>query len=195
MAIVYKCPHCGNKITIEQDVISIHCPYCGVEFDAASNKQPPVFRGDQGQAQQPPQQPPQQGYQQPGYQQPLQQGYQQSGQQQPPQQGYQQPGYQQPYPPANNDIFANGPSGKSRGIAGLLAIFVGCLGIHYFYLNKPTPGVVCLIVSLLGGGLTCGSVAGVVAILTLVQGILMMTMSQEEFERKYVYTTNDFPLF
>lgn len=169
MAIVYKCPHCGNKITIEQDVISIHCPYCGVEFDAASNKQPPVFRGDQEQAQQPPQQP--------------------------PQQGYQQPGYQQPYPPANNDIFANGPSGKSRGIAGLLAIFVGCLGIHYFYLNKPTPGVVCLIVSLLGGGLTCGSVAGVVAILTLVQGILMMTMSQEEFERKYVYTTNDFPLF
>lgn len=182
MAIVYKCPHCGNTITIEQNVISIHCPYCGVEFDAASNKQPPVFRGDQGQAQPPPQQPPQQGYQQPGYQ-------------QPPQQGYQQPGYQQPYPPASNDIFANGPSGKSRGIAGLLAIFVGCLGIHYFYLNKTTPGIVCLLVSLLGGGLTCGSVAGIVAVLTLVQGILMMTMSQEEFERKYVYTTNDFPLF
>ena len=34
-----------------------------------------------------------------------------------------------PPPPANNgDIFTPGPSGKSRGVAGLLAIFLGGFG-------------------------------------------------------------------
>ncbi|MBR6490444.1 MAG: NINE protein [Muribaculaceae bacterium] len=119
-----------------------------------------------------------------------QQGYQQYGNQQ---QGYQRPNYA--YQQSSNDIFANGPSGKSRGVAGLLAIFLGSLGIHYFYIEKSTAGIVFLLVSLIGGILTCGILAGVVGIVALIQGILMMTMSQQEFENKYVTTPDQFPLF
>lgn len=89
---------------------------------------------------------------------------------------------------ASLGLFDAGPSGKSRGVAGLLAILLGSLGVHYFYLNKTTGGVVFLIASLL----TCGSVTG---ILSLITGIIMLVSSQEEFESKYVYTTNSMPLF
>ena len=170
MAINYKCPSCGNMINTQFEVSNIKCPYCGTEFQAANNQQPPVFNAGNNA-----------GQQQPYGQQPY---------------GQQQQGYQQQYgayqqPPASNDIFANGPSGKSRGIAGLLAIFLGSLGIHYFYLGKSTPGIVFLLVSIL----SCGILATVVAIVALVQGIMMMTMSQQEFESKYINTANNFPLF
>jgi TM2 domain-containing membrane protein YozV len=86
-----------------------------------------------------------------------------------------------------DNIFSPGPSGKARGVAALLAIFLGSLGIQYFYLGKNTAGIIALVVSLV----TCG----IPGIIWLIQGILMFTMSQEDFERKYVNTTSTFPLF
>lgn len=115
-----------------------------------------------------------------------------------PQPGYQQTGYQNPnysHQQSSNDIFANGPSGKSRGAAGLLAIFLGWLGIHYFYMGKNIAGIVFLLVSVIGGGMTCGVLTGIVFIVTVVQGILIMTMSQQDFERKYINTPEQIPLF
>jgi len=117
-------------------------------------------------------------------------------QQQPPyQQGYQQPPYQQPQygyqqPASSGNIFDEGPSGKSRGLAGLLAILLGSLGIHYFYLGKNTAGIVFLLVAVL----SCGFLAALTAILSLIQGILMFTETQEEFERKWVNCPTDFPI-
>ena len=108
---------------------------------------------------------------------------QQYGQQQQQQYGYQQP--------PSNDVFAEGPSGKSRGIAALLAIFLGAIGIHYFYLGKTTPGIVFLVASLI----SCGILAAVTSIIGLIQGIMMFTMSQQEFENKYVNPAVSFPLF
>ena len=35
----------------------------------------------------------------------------------------------------NNDAFASSPNGKMRGVAALLAIFLGSIGIQYFYLG------------------------------------------------------------
>lgn len=181
MAINYKCPSCGNMIMTQYEVNNIKCPYCGNEFQASNGQQPPIFNGGDN-----PQQGQQQSYQQPGPQPGSQQPYGQ-------QPGYQQYGaYQQP---ASNDIFAEGPSGKSRGIAGLLAIFLGTFGAHYIYVGKNTAGVVFILISLLGGLVTCGVAAALVATFALIQGILMLTMSQDEFEKKYVYTTNQFPLF
>ena len=101
------------------------------------------------------------------------------------QQGWQQNAYGQPQ--KNVDLFANGPSGKSRGVAGLLAILLGGLGVHYFYLGKTGAGVLFLILGLLSCGL--------ISVLTLIQGILMLLMTQEDFEKKYVYTQSSFPLF
>lgn len=91
-------------------------------------------------------------------------------------------------PSGYNDIgpFDEGPSGRSRGVAGLLAIFLGYLGIQYFYLGKTTAGLLAIVISLV----TCGGAS----ILWLIQGILMICMSQGEFERKFIYTSSSFPL-
>jgi TM2 domain-containing membrane protein YozV len=167
MSVTYKCPNCGNNVTTEQQVSNLTCPYCGNSYNTASNQQPPQFGGNQQ-----------------GQQQQQQYGYQQ----QPPY-GQPQYGYQQPY--RSNDVFAEGPSGKSRGIAALLAILLGAIGVHYFYLGKTTPGVVFLVASLL----SCGILAAVTSIIGLIQGIMMFCMSQEEFENKYVNPAVSFPLF
>lgn len=95
------------------------------------------------------------------------------------------------YPQQEPDIFSNGPSGKSRGVAGLLAILLGSLGVHYFYIGKSTAGIIFLAITLV----SCGILGTVVAIMSLIQGIMMMTMSQSEFETKYVNSPDSIPLF
>ena len=160
------------------------CPYCG---------QPVAQQPQQPYQQQPYQQQPYQ--QQPYQQQPQQQQYQQP--QQPQQQQYQQQ-YQQPYgqqqqyqqPYAQQPQYAYGApggSGKSKTTAGILGLLLGGLGVHYFYIGKPGGGLLCLLLTVV----TCG----LWGILTLVQCIMMLTMSQEEFDQKYVYTEKTFPLF
>ena len=174
MSISYKCPHCGKNIITECEVSNIKCPYCGNDFQAINGQEPPVFNQAKQQQQQQQQQPPYGGqgqYQQPPY-------------------GGQYGAYQQPYM-QSNDIFSNGPSGKSRGIAGLLAILVGAFGVHYFYLGKTTAGVVFLVASIL----TCFILAAVTGIIALIQGIMMLCMSQQEFEDKYVNPAVSFPIF
>ncbi len=106
-------------------------------------------------------------------------------------QGYQQ-GFQQGYNSASGGtVFDCGPSGRSRGVAALLAIFLGALGIHYFYLGKNTAGIVFLLISIF----SCGILAAVTSVLALVQGIIMLTLTQEQFEQKYVYCPQSIPLF
>ena len=69
--------------------------------------------------------------------------------------------------------------------AGVLALLLGGLGIHYFYLGKSTGGIVFLL-------LCC---TGIPSLLAFVQGIMMLTMTDEQFLQKYVYTESSFPLF
>lgn len=148
-----------------------------------------------------PQMPPQMHPQQPPMQQPAQPQQYAQPQYQQPQPQYQQPQYQQPQYAYGQPqqpqygygqqqqigAFDAGPSGKSRGVAGLLAIFLGGLGIHYFYCGKGGGGAICILLTIV----TCGAWS----ILTLIQGIMMLTMSCEDFERKYVYSQSTFPLF
>ena len=84
-------------------------------------------------------------------------------------------------------LFDEGPSGKSRGLAGLFAILLGGLGIHYFYMGKVTGGIICILLTIV----TCG----VWSIINLIMGIKMLCMKQDEFEEKYVNTPSAFPLF
>ena len=109
------------------------------------------------------------------------------------QQNYQQPNYayNQPQQPPSDNVFNSGPSGRSRGVAALLAILLGTVGGHYFYCGKTVAGIICLAVTLI----TCGFAAFILGIITLIQGILMFTMTQKQFEDKYVTTPNTFPLF
>lgn len=109
-----------------------------------------------------------------------------NAQQTPPPYGYQQPQQQQYY--NNNDAFSpSGPQGKSRGVAGLLAILLGGFGVHYFYLGKTGGGLIALALTL------CS--CGIWSVLALVQGILMLCMTNAEFQRKYVESTSTMPLF
>ena len=71
---------------------------------------------------------------------------------------------------------------KSKVAAGVLAILLGTLGIHKFYLGNTKPALIMLLVSLL----TFGIGAPIMAIIGLVEGILYLTKSDEEFYQLYV---------
>jgi len=69
---------------------------------------------------------------------------------------------------------------KSKLAAGLLGIFLGGLGIHNFYLGKTNRALVQLLVSLIGGIITCGLAAVAMEIWGLVEGIMILTGSIAE---------------
>ncbi|MBD5179164.1 MAG: TM2 domain-containing protein [Bacteroidales bacterium] len=88
----------------------------------------------------------------------------------------------------DNNVFSpSGPEGKCRGVAALLAIFLGYFGAQYFYLGKGWAGVIVLLLSLCSCGLW--------QVISTIQGVLMLCMTNDEFERKYVQTSATFPLF
>lgn len=94
------------------------------------------------------------------------------------------------YPPKTDffdSLSYSGASGKSRLVFALFAIFVGWIGLQYFYVNKVSAGIITIVLTLI----TCGAWE----VISFVQGVLVLVMSQEEFERKYVYNPASFPLF
>ena len=66
--------------------------------------------------------------------------------------------------------------------AGILAIILGCLGIHKFIMGYTKEGVIMLLVSLL----TFGIGALVMWVIGLVEGIIYLTKSDEDFVATYV---------
>lgn len=97
-----------------------------------------------------------------------------------------------------------GDIATQRLIAGLLGIVLGAFGVHKLYLGLTTPGLIMLGVNVgvwvlalllglitLGFGLVvtlplAGLVSGAVGLLGLVEGILYLTKSDEDFYREYV---------
>ena len=71
---------------------------------------------------------------------------------------------------------------KEKVVAGLLGILLGSLGIHKFYLGYTKEGVIMLLVSLL----TCGVGAAVMGVIGLIEGILYLTKTDEDFDITYV---------
>ena len=90
-----------------------------------------------------------------------------------------------------DSVFNNGPSGKSRGIAGLLAILMGWCGLHYFYINKTNAGILFLLIAIL----SCGIFSTITFIVSVIQGVLFFTSTQEEFESRWVNSPSNIPLF
>ena len=64
---------------------------------------------------------------------------------------------------------------KSKTTAGLLAIFLGGIGMHKFYLGKPFQGILYLVL--------CWTY--VPAIVGLIEGIAYLTMRETRFAAKY----------
>jgi TM2 domain-containing membrane protein YozV len=66
--------------------------------------------------------------------------------------------------------------------AGLCAILVGSLGVHKFILGLTTPGLIMLLVTVL----TCGIGALPMHIIGIVEGIIYLTKSDEDFYQTYI---------
>jgi TM2 domain-containing membrane protein YozV len=78
---------------------------------------------------------------------------------------------------------------KNKIAAGLLAIFLGGLGIHKFYLGFTGPGLVFLLVNTVGWLVTWIMLFlpnVVLCVIALVEGIIYLTKTDEEFEQLYV---------
>lgn len=76
-----------------------------------------------------------------------------------------------------------GPNpGEKKLVAGLLAILIGSLGIHKFYLGYQKEGLIMLLVTVL----TCGVGGVVMMVIGIVEGILYLTKPDEEFAAVYL---------
>jgi len=96
-----------------------------------------------------------------------------------------QTGYQPIQPPGA--MYQTGTDWQARGAnkkiaAGICGILVGTFGVHKFILGYQTEGVIMLLVSIL----SCGMLAIVMQIIGIVEGIMYLTKSDEEFVRTYV---------
>lgn len=87
--------------------------------------------------------------------------------------------------PPTPDIEGN--VGDKKTLFGILALLIGCLGIQYFTIGKTTAGLLTILISFL----TCGAWGFVM----FVQGIIVLTMNNEDFSRKFLNSTSTFPLF
>lgn len=168
-----NCPSCGSVIADG----SSFCFNCGAPVAQPAGQAPTNPAPDAGYAA--PQQPAQPV-------QPVQPGY------------AAQPVYgaQQPQQPAQPGYYASTPAGqpvsgapagaqKSKVAAGILGILLGSLGIHKFYLGYTQEGLIMILVTLIGGVITLGVAAGVMGIIGLVEGIMYLTKSDDEFYRTY----------
>ena len=90
-----------------------------------------------------------------------------------------------------NGLFDDGPSGKNRGLAAILAICLGCFGTHYFYVGKNTAGITFLAITIL----SCFILGIITQIISTVQGIIILASTEQEFEDKYINTQSSFPIF
>lgn len=69
------------------------------------------------------------------------------------------------------------PGAEKKIPAGILAILLGAFGVHKFYLGYTKEGVIQLIL-----GFACG-IGGIIGI---IEGIMYLTKSDEDFAATYV---------
>jgi TM2 domain-containing membrane protein YozV len=73
------------------------------------------------------------------------------------------------------------PTESKRILAGVLAILLGALGVHKFVLGITTPAIIMLAVSLV----SCGIAAPIMSIIGIIEGIIYLTKTDEEFHQIY----------
>lgn len=74
------------------------------------------------------------------------------------------------------------PGADKKLVAGILAILLGGLGIHKFFLGYQKAGIIMLLVTIL----TCGFGGAIMGIIGIVEGIIYLTKTDAEFVATYV---------
>ena len=87
-------------------------------------------------------------------------------------------------------LTANSPgiiaAGRKKVNAALLGFFLGGLGIHKFYLGYTTAGWITLVLSFFLLIFTCGMGNLVLGLLILIEVIIYLTKSNEQFYEEYI---------
>ena len=84
------------------------------------------------------------------------------------------------------------PGADKKIPAALCGILLNGLGIHKFILGYNTEGIIML-VAYIGGFFLCGIPTAIVAIIGIVEGIIYLTKTDEQFVNEYI--TNKKPWF
>ncbi|MCH2153364.1 MAG: TM2 domain-containing protein [Phycisphaerales bacterium] len=71
---------------------------------------------------------------------------------------------------------------QKKLLCGIFGIIMGALGIHKFILGYTSTGLIMLLVSVL----TLGTCAFVMSVIGLIEGILYLTKSEQEFYDTYM---------
>jgi len=66
--------------------------------------------------------------------------------------------------------------------AGLLGIFLGSFGIHKFVLGYTKAGLIMLLITVL----TCGVAGFVMGLIGVIEGIIYLTQTPQEFKTTYL---------
>lgn len=81
----------------------------------------------------------------------------------------------------NGNVVPKSKEESKRVIAGVVAILLGPFGVHKFILGYTTQGIIMLAISVA----SCGIVTSIIG---LIEGVVYLTKSDEEFI--YTYQTN-----
>ena len=71
--------------------------------------------------------------------------------------------------------------------AGLLGIFLGSFGIHKFVLGYTKAGLIMLLITVL----TCGVAGFVMGLIGVIEGIIYLTQTPQEFKTTYLEGRNE----
>ena len=85
-------------------------------------------------------------------------------------------------PPIATSPIVSNPRASNKIPAGICGILLGAFGVHKFILGYTGAGVIMLLVSLL----SCGTVYPVMHIIGIIEGVIYLTKTDDEFVRLYV---------
>jgi len=80
---------------------------------------------------------------------------------------------------------ADNNASSKKILAGIMGILFGAFGVHKFVLGYTAEGVIMLVVSIVGF-ILCGIPTIVMGVIGLIEGIIYLTKSDDEFNATYV---------
>ncbi|MAT82100.1 MAG: hypothetical protein CMJ29_10725 [Phycisphaerae bacterium] len=83
--------------------------------------------------------------------------------------------------------FNQSEANQKKVVCGILAILIGAFGIHKFILGYTSAGLIMLLVTVL----TLGILGFIMQVVGIIEGIMYLTKSDEEFYNTYMANRKD----